>query len=478
MATTARGKAAPEETKATEGAKATEAPIHETIRLEKQYAEGKALRAKVPRESHAEWKAGADRPDPVELLERSSAGRMPELIPIRYGRMMQTPFTFFRGAAAIMARDLSVTPAAGIRVQSCGDCHLVNFGGFATPERRIIFDINDFDETLPAPFEWDVKRLAASFIVAARNNGFKPRQARETALACVASYRKRMAKFAGMRTLKVWYATIDAEAVLASTSDAERRQAVRKRFDSALKKSVPEDDFPKLTELKGGRPVIRDNPPLIFHQQGMEEEGWRERIEHAFQAYRSTLPDDRRVLVDRYQVVDIAVKVVGVGSVGTRCSVMLLMAGQGDSLFLQVKEARESVLEPYAGKSIYDNRGQRVVIGQRLMQSASDIFLGWTQTDVGHFYVRQLKDAKIKPLVETQPPELAKEYGALCGWALARAHAKAGDSARIAGYLGKSAVFDEAIADFAVAYADQNERDHAALKVAVGNGRLKAQTED
>ncbi|HUO51609.1 MAG TPA: DUF2252 domain-containing protein [Gemmatimonadaceae bacterium] len=449
------------------------ASAYESDRFERQYAAGKALRAKVPRESHAAWAPAPARPDPVRMLEQSSEGRVPELLPIRYGRMVRTPFAFYRGAAAIMAHDLSTTPASGIRVQCAGDCHLVNFGGFATPERKLIFDINDFDETLPAPWEWDLKRLAASFVIAARDNGFKHRQARAAALACAASYRKRMARYAASPILKVWYATISAEDAISATSDVALQTAERKRVRQAVARSVPEDDFPKLTEERGGNPVIKDNAPLIFHPHGEEARTFRSRAEGAFAGYRASLADDRRALLDRYHLVDVAMKVVGVGSVGTRCGVLLLMAGRDDPLFLQVKEARASVLEPYAGKSGYENRGERVVAGQRLMQSASDIFLGWTETEFGHFYVRQLRDAKIKPLVATYSPSVLAEYGTLCGWALARAHAKAGDAALIAGYVGRSDVLDEAITDFAVAYADQNASDHAAFKAAVRAGRIE-----
>jgi len=450
---------------------------YETTHLEKGYVEGKALRAKVPRESHAEYEPARRGRDPLQMLERSSEGRMPELIPLRYGRMMQTPFSFYRGAAAIMAHDLSTTPVSGIRVQACGDCHLLNFGGFATPERKIIFDINDFDETLPGPWEWDLKRLATSFVVAGQNNGFKAKESREAALACVRSYRSDMAKYATMRALRVWYATIDVDEALATIGETERRRSAEKEVRKAIARSTPDQAFPKLTELKHGELVIKDIPPLIFHLQDATAKEFIARIEAAFRAYRETLPDERRVLLDRYELVDVAAKVVGVGSVGTRCAVLLMMAGKDDPLFLQVKEARASVLEPYAGKSVYKNRGQRVVVGQRLMQSASDIFLGWTRTENGDFYVRQLRDAKIKPLVETQTPAVMLDYGTLCGRALARTHAKTGDAARIAGYVGKSDVFDEAIAEFAVAYADQNERDHRALLEAVGEGRIAAEME-
>ena len=452
------------------------AALTKSREFEARYAAGKALRSKVPRGQHAEWKPNRRRHDPIALLERSSEGRVAELIPIRYGRMMQSPFTFFRGAAAIMAADLSASPSSGIRVQACGDCHLLNFGGFATPERRIIFDLNDFDETLPAPWEWDLKRLATSFVVASRSNGFKTRHERKGALACVRAYRERLAEFAAMHALDVWYASLDAEDVVASFDD-RRRAAVRKRVQKLVKKSIAEDDFPKLTQLEKGRPVIKDNPPLIYHPQQSDKKAFHHRIETAFTRYRDTLPDERRVLLDRYQIVDLAAKVVGVGSVGTRCAVLLMMASSGDPLFLQVKEARVSVLEPYAGKTGYQNRGQRVVIGQRLMQSSSDIFLGWTETPDAHFHVRQLREMKIKPPVETMEHEALEDFAGLCGWGLARAHAKAGDAAGIAGYLGKSAAFDEAVADFAVAYADQNERDHAALVAAVRDGRLEAVVE-
>ena len=452
-------------------------PFHKVVRLEQRYQEGKARRTDVSRESHAEWRPARRRPDPVALLERSSAGRVPELIPIRYGRMLLSPFTFFRGAAAVMAADLSTTRVSGIRVQACGDCHLLNFGGFATPERRLVFDINDFDETLPAPWEWDLKRLAASFVVASRSNNFKARQAREAALQCVRSYRTHLAEYAATRTLATWYANVDLKTANASLDSPARQAARKKEIQKLAQKTVAEDDFPKLAEFKRGRPVITDHPPLIYHPQGSGTKAFQRRIEEAFKHYRDTLPDDRRVLLDCYQLVDIAMKVVGVGSVGTRCGVLLLMASQDDPLFLQVKEARVSVLEPYAGKSLYANRGRRVVIGQRLMQGASDMFLGWTKTNVAHFYIRQLRDVKVKPVVEGYDSETMNEYASLCGWGLARAHAKGGGAERIAGYLGKSDVFDEAVADFAVSYADQNERDHSALVAAVRNGRVQAHLE-
>ena len=421
---------------------------------EQLYAEGKAIRDTCPRESHADWKPPADRSDPIEILEASNKGRLPELIPVRYGRMIPSPFVFFRGAAAIMAADLAHTPATGIRVQSCGDAHLMNFGAFATPERRVIFDINDFDETLPAPWEWDVKRLATSFLIASRSNGFSEADARKTALCCVRSYRERMAEFAQMRTLEVWYARLDLETILPSIKDQEAQKRLERRVQKAEASDMHEVDFPKLVSVENGEPTIRDNPPLIYHLREQAGPEFESRVADAFARYRESLPDERRVLLDRYQRKDLAMKVVGVGSVGTFCAVVLMMADVDDPLFLQVKEAGTSVLEPYAGKSIYANHGQRVVNGLRLMQSASDLFLGWTEGREGrHFYVRQLHDMKIKLLVELFTLKVMVQYAEYCGWALARAHARAGQPALIAGYLGKGDQFDEAVADFATAYA-------------------------
>ena len=435
------------------------------------------MRLAVPLASHARWQAPANRRDPIDLLIESSAGRVPELLPIRYGRMMQSPFAFYRGAAAIMAADLAGLPSTGIRVQACGDCHLVNFGCFGTPERRLIFAINDFDETLPAPWEFDIKRLAASFVVAGRHNGFSAGEAREAAQACVRSYRERMREFAKMGVLDLWYFSIDAEALLENVEDETTIQRARKRAAKARDRDVLDEDFPELVTFEGGAHRIRDNPPLIFHMQGEEESVIKARVLKAFESYRANLAEDRRLLLDRYEFKDIAGKVVGVGSVGTRCSIMLMMGGADDPLFLQVKEARTSVLEPYAGQSVYSNHGQRVVMGQRLMQSATDIFLGWTETENGHFYIRQMRDMKIKPLVELFTPPVMAQYAEACGWALARAHARSGDAAKIAGYLGKKEDFDEALADFAEAYADQNELDYKALVQAVQKGRLEVYLE-
>ena len=435
---------------------------------------GKSLREKWPRRSHALWKAPHNRPDPLRLLEQSNEGRIPELIPIRYGRMVRTPFTFYRGAALNMAADLAVTPATGLRVQACGDCHLLNFGGFATPERRVIFDINDLDETLPAPWEWDVKRLAASFVLACRNHGFSKACAKDAVLACVRSYRERIAEYTQMPVLDVWYASIDVEKLLPTIRDKEVRRRHQTMLAKARARNVLEHDFPKLAARAGQVPTIKDNPPLIYHPGGEGEEDLFTRARAAWAGYRESLPEHRRVLVDRYELKDIAIKVVGVGSVGTYCSVMLLMASEQDPLFLQVKEARPSVLEAYAGKSIYANHGQRVVNGYRLMQSASDIFLGWTKGKLGrHVYVRQLKDMKIGPLLDLFTPLAMIQYAEICGWTLARAHARSGSPAQISGYLGKSDAFDSAIAAFANAYADQSERDHAILKKAARSGRVE-----
>lgn len=443
------------------------------------YEMGKSLRDKCPRQSHAIWKAPDNRPNALFMMMESNKGRMPQLLPVRHGRMVKSPFTFYRGAAMNMAADLAVTPATGIRVQACGDCHLMNFGSFATPERRIIFDINDLDETLPAPWEWDVKRLAASFVLACRSNGFSEERARESVLTCVRSYREHMAEYSEMNVLDVWYDSIDARKLSNTFQDEEARKRFKKRLAKAQERSVLEHEFPELVTSEGLHPVIRENPPLIFHQHEKGHEEFSTIFQQAFTNYRQTLQEDRRHLLDRFKVLDIAIKVVGVGSVGTYCSIMLLMASEHDPLFLQVKQARPSVLEPYAGKSIHTNNGQRVVYGQRMMQSASDIFLGWTEGQEGRqFYVRQLKDMKLKPMVEVFTPTVMIEYASLCGWTLAHAHARSGEPAMISGYLGNSDKFDEAIADFATLYADQSEADHAFLMDAVRAGKLEVFVEE
>jgi uncharacterized protein (DUF2252 family) len=440
-------------------------------------AEGKALRDRCPRGAHAAWKAAPGRPDPVRLIEESNAGRLPDLLPLRHGRMLQSPFTFYRGAALNMAVDLAATPTTGLRVQACGDAHLGNFRCFATPERRVIFDINDFDETLPAPWEWDVKRLAASFVLACRTSGLGADVARDAVLTCVRSYRKCMAEFSRMRALEVWYASFEAEKLFADITDADQRAGARKRLAKVKGLCVFEDDFPKLADTSDGTPRIKDNPPIVYHHLQRGEEEFYATISQIMDRYRDSLPDERRVLLDRYRVKDKAIKVVGVGSVGTVCSVVLMMAGPKDPLFLQVKEARPSVLEAYAGRSVYANHGERVVQGHRLMQSASDIFLGWTRAlDGRHFYVRQLRDMKIRFRVEEFKPSKMIQFGDWCGATLARAHARSGEPAVISGYLGKSDRFDRAIAAFASAYADQCECDHERLAEAVRAGRLEAAT--
>jgi uncharacterized protein (DUF2252 family) len=437
-------------------------------------AMGKALRDKCPRTAHAVWRTPSHRPDPVDLLIESSKGRIPQLIPIRYGRMMQTPFTFYRGAALNMAADLAATPNTGLRVQACGDAHLLNFGAYATPERRVIFDLNDLDETLPAPWEWDVKRLAASFILACRNNGFSEAVARESTLDCVRTYREAMAQFKDMHTLDVWYATLDFEEIIPQIEDEVIRKRAEKILAKVRQRSVVEHDFPQLATTSGMRPEIKENPPLIYHWREQGQAEFDANVEQAFARYRESLDEDRRLLLDRFKLMDIAIKVVGVGSVGTWCAVALLMASEDDPLFLQIKEARSSVLEDYAGKSIHANHGQRVVAGCRLMQSASDLFLGWTESQLGrHFYVRQLKDMKIKMPVEVYTPSVMGQYARACARTLARAHARSGEAAKISGYLGKSDVFDRAVADFSIAYANQSERDHEVLMKSVRAGKLE-----
>jgi uncharacterized protein (DUF2252 family) len=435
---------------------------------------GKTLRDKCPRTAHGIWHPPSNRPDPVDLLVESSEGRVPQLIPIRYGRMMQTPFTFYRGAALNMAADLAGTPQTGLRVQACGDAHLLNFGAYATPERRVIFDLNDLDETLPAPWEWDVKRLAASFVLACRNNRFSEAVARDSTLACVRCYCEAMAQFSDMHTLEVWYATLDFERIIPRIADEETRKRAQKILGKARHRSVAEHDFPQLVTSAGLRPEIKENPPLIYHWREQGHAEFTANVQQAFARYRETLQEDRRLLLDRFKFLDVAIKVVGVGSVGTWCAVALLMAGEDDPLFLQIKEARTSVLEGYAGRSAHTNHGQRVVAGCRLMQSASDLFLGWTESQLGrHFYVRQLRDMKIKMLVEVYTPSVMRQYAEACAWTLARAHARSGEPAKISGYLGKSDVFDKAVADFSIAYADQAERDHETLMKAVRAGKLE-----
>lgn len=444
------------------------------------YQMGKSLRNKCPRQSHATWKAAQNRPDAVELVLQAEQGRMRELLPLRHGRMVRSAFTFYRGAALTMACDLATTPATGIRIQCCGDAHLCNFGGFATPERKVIFSVNDLDETLPAPWEWDVKRLAASFLIACRDNGLSDRIGKDVVTTCVRTYRESMAEFSEMKTLELWYHAMAAEDLVANIKDPDLRQRALKRLQKEKARSVTDDIFPRLAEHNGDIPVIKDQLPTIFHAEGHSPGEIEKVVLDSFAGYRRTLPPSCQSLLDRYQLRDAAIKVVGVGSVGTRCWVTLFMAGEGDPLFLQVKEARRSVLETYAGASVFPNSGQRIVNGYRLMQPASDMFLGWTEgaLEGHHYFVRQLRDIKISMRVETFGAPEMDLYATWCGRALALAHARAGCSNTLSGYMGKSDTFDQALAEFSVTYADQNERDHAALEKAVRSGKVKAVFEE
>ena len=440
--------------------------------LKERFAIGKGLRRRATRSAQGKWVPTADRFDPIELLKKSDHGRLPELLPIRYARMRASAFGFFRGAAAVMAADLATTPRTGLRVQACGDCHVSNFGGFASPERRLVFDINDFDETLHAPWEWDVKRLATSIVLAGRQKGDREHFCEKAVRAAVASYRQHMNQYAKMRALEVWYSGLNAEILIRNAKTKEARKYWQ-RIEEKAKLQTAEHVFPRMTKVVNGWPRIIDNPPLIYHPRQRIKQG--KRVREMFRRYRLTLPEERRVIIDRYHIVDIARKVVGVGSVGTRCAVVLLMAAKDDPLFLQFKEALPSVMEPYAGKSRYAYHGERVVTGQRMLQAASDIFLGWTRDDQGHdYYFRQLRDMKMTINVEDMPREDWIEYLELCGWTLARAHARTGDAAQIAGYLGNSDAFDEAIVKFAFAYAQQTQKDHEAFVKAVRSGRIKA----
>jgi uncharacterized protein (DUF2252 family) len=452
-------------------------------------AVGRDARAGVPRSSHAAFEPPSTRPDPISLLESQAPTRVQELVPIRYGRMLVSPFAFYRGAALIMASDLSSGPDTGLRAQLCGDAHLSNFGVFASPERRLVFDLNDFDETLPGPFEWDVKRLAASIEVAGRDSGFTDDQRRSAVLDTVASYRQAMRNFAGMRMLDVWYARIDVDDLVAEFRDQVKKGMV-KRTEKALAKARTRDSmtaFSKLTAMVDGEPQIVSDPPLIERiadmAPGQSGEELFDRLRQLTRRYRQSLQSDRRILLEQFRLVDFARKVVGVGSVGTRAWIGLLLGrDEQDPLFLQFKEAQPSVLEAFIAKSEYANCGQRVVAGQHLMQATSDIFLGWVHVDEGFdgqerdFYGRQLKDWKGSFEVESARPEGVRMYGRVCGWTLARAHARSGDRIAIASYLGSGDAFDKAIAAFAVAYADQNERDYQALADAHAEGRIVAET--
>jgi len=481
-------------------------------------AHGVDARSATPPESHAGWMPAADRPDPVTLLEEQNTTREPDLVPVRHGRMVVSPFTFYRGAAKIMAADLAGTPTAGLDVQLCGDAHLSNFGAFASPERRLLFDLNDFDETLPGPFEYDVKRMAASFTIAARNNGLTTLEGRSATRGSVRAYREAMAQFAGMRTMDLWYAHLsedDLRAAIAKVAtpadhakpgkegkakhgkashnggnrnkkaDAELARVV-KQSDKTLRKAHTRDSLQalsKLGELVDGRYRIVSQPPVVIPARdlaaayGMSEEQVETTVRDQFREYRATLQEDRRHLLERFEIVDMARKVVGVGSVGTRAFIVLLQGRDAqDPLFLQVKEATRSVLEDHLPRSRYLNPGERVVQGQRMMQAASDIYLGWTkgfQAD-RHYYWRQLRDMKASALVDTMSATGLDLYAGLCGWTLARAHARSGDTVAIAAYLGDGDTFDTSITDFSQRYADQNEQDYQALVTAISDGRVPA----
>ena len=438
-----------------------------------RYSEGKALRGACPREAHAAWTPPRNRRDAVELVLEAEKGRLPDLLPLRHGRMVRSAFTFYRGAALTMATDLAGTPTTGIRVQSCGDAHLCNFGGFATPERRIVFSINDLDETLPAPWEWDLKRLATSFVVACRDNGLKERIATDTAMTCARTYRESIAELSQLKPLEVLYQAMGLEEMIEALPDKLRKRAL-KNVGKERVKSRGEEMFPKLAEHRGSVPVIRDQLPTIFHHEKHAPGDVQQAVRDTLAAYRATLLPAYRDLLDRYELRDAAIKVVGVGSVGTACWVLLFTTADGDPLFLQVKEARPSVLEHCAGKSIFPNHGQRVVDGYRRMQPASDMFLGWSKGPTRHFFIRQLRDMKISAMVELFGPSEMGLFARWCGKALALAHAQSGNSAILSGYMGKSDAMERAIADFSKAYADQNEQDHAALDRAVRKGSVKA----
>ena len=462
------------------------APPHEVLTPDEWRSRGRERRRLVPRLSHALWAPAEDRPDPVAILEEQARTRVPDLVPIRHGRMAASPFAYFRGAAGAMAWDLAHTPATDIRVQACGDAHLLNFGMFAAPDRRLVFDVNDFDETLPAPFEWDVKRLAASFAIAARDNGFPDRDARTAARLAVRSYRTEMANYAAMRFLKVWYSRIDIDEVSRLSAALEPKEAVHRRRQDIAKarRRTSLKAFLKMCDQVEGQYRIRPAHPAIVRFPIELYPGVLAELRSAVPRYRDTLAEDRREVLRRYYFGDFARKVVGVGSVGLEAFVMLLLGDREDEpLFLQLKEAQESVLAPFAGKSEYRHQGERVVRGQRLTQAAADPFLGWTSsgeatgTPVKEYYVRQLRDMKGSMSVPLMDPLQFGFYGRLCGWALARAHARTARATVISGYLGRNEDFDHAIADFAIAYADQNEKDYQQLLEAISAGRVLATVE-
>jgi uncharacterized protein (DUF2252 family) len=441
---------------------------------------GRQRRRQAPRRSHGGWMAPAGRIDPVDTVITSNEGRLEELVPIRIGRMIESPFTFYRGSAAVMAGDLASTPSMGSRVQLCGDAHLSNFGVYGSPERHLVFDLNDFDETHPGPWEWDVKRLAASFVVASRSNGYSESTTRDMAVTVGREYRTWMRRYAGMRALDVWYAAIPIQQILVRVERARQRAAIATTLATGLEAARRKDHLAALGKLSeaapGGGWMIRDRPPLL--RRIPDDDPLRQAVPAVYRDYVTSLAPDRRVIVEKHRLVDVALKVVGVGSVGTRCYIALFRGPAGGPLFLQIKEARPSVLAPYVRGSRIRHQGRRVVDGQRIMQAVSDIFLGWTRSPVAdtEFYVRQLHDMKYGIDIAGLRPAGMELYAQVCAWALARAHARSGNVAEIAGYLGPGDVFDVALAAFSVAYADQAERDHAGLVAAVRAGRLPAET--
>jgi uncharacterized protein (DUF2252 family) len=449
--------------------------------IDERMAEGRAERESVPLEAHGEWATPGSRPDPVGIIEKQNAARVPELVPIRHGRMIVSPFTFYRGTAAIMASDLSRSPTTGLRVQCCGDAHLSNFGLFASPDRRPVFDLNDFDETLPAAFEWDVKRLVASFVVAARGNGHRRRDQRAAARTAAAAYRTTIAKAATMRFLDVWYTRFDADRLLADFGPKVKKSEMKsaRKVLAKAQKRTSLGSLSKFAERVDGAYRIKQQPPVIVRPPETLTPAFEQVIRQGLADYARSLDPDRRVVLDHYHYVDFARKVVGVGSVGTEAMMVLLMGDrEDDPLFLQLKQANTSVLAPYAGAGEYKHQGERVVNGQRLMQAASDAFLGWL-TGTGEreyeFYVRQLRDMKGSAEVETMTPERLALYGRLCGATLARAHARTGNAAKITGYLGDDDTFDRALERFAVAYADQNDADYAAFTTAAEEHRIEVE---
>lgn len=441
---------------------------------------GKALRKICPRSSFGSWEPATDRADPIDLLIANSQGRLENLVAIRYGRMMASPFAFYRGSAAIMAHDLAKAEmATGLRFVICGDAHLMNFGGFRTPERRLIFDLNDFDEAAVGPWEWDVQRLAASFHIAADSIGARAGEREEAAWWAARSYRQHLARYTEMPLLEAHYEYIDLNELVEAGSNPELRRFHTRRIARATEDTVHSTEFAKFAYVSGERPRIRDDPPLIFHLNDIvEDEKFRAQAASMLKHYLNHLSGEKRVLLSRYTLTDAAMKVVGIGSVGTRCGIALFISGSGDPLFLQFKEAGPSVIEAYMGEAPFKTAGERVVYCQRLMQAASDFFLGATIGEEGrHYYVRQLRDAKVSPVIEMMEAEDLVGYAKACGWALARAHQRSGDAAVLTGYLGKGEAFEDAMAKFATAYAQQNEADHAALLAAIKSGRIDARTD-